>query len=305
MKISVVICTYNRSKSLEITLKSLKEMSVAQELSWELVVVDNKSDDNTKDVVEEFRLNSGINVRYVFEGNQGQSHARNRGVKEAKGEIIAFTDDDVIVDKKWVSNIVKAFEENSISCVGGKILPIWERPCPKWLNQELQGYLALLDYGDLPFYIDKAIIWGANFSVKASMFQKYGQFNPLLGRVGGKLYSQDDTKYVKLLIENGEKVLYAPNIIVHHQVPVKRMNKSYFRKWKFDQGELDAIILGNYENRNILGIPYYEIRYFLKKMLEYLVSIITFSENRFLYELKVIYSIGFIVGRIIFKRRNG
>ena len=137
------------------------------------------------------------------------------------------------------------------------------------------------------------------------MFQKYGQFNPLLGGTGEKLHVGEETEFIKRLLENGKTISYVPNIIVHHHIFTERMNKSYFRKRKYHEGELAAIVLGNYESRNILGIPYYEMRYFFKKLLENLVGIITLSKNRFLYELKVIYSIGFIVRRIILRRRNG
>ena len=99
MDISIIICTYNRSESLKRTLQSLKEMSVSDDIEWELLIVDNNSTDNTREAVNDFTKTSGLNCRYVFESKQGLSNARNRGVKEACGEIIAFTDDDVIVDK--------------------------------------------------------------------------------------------------------------------------------------------------------------------------------------------------------------
>jgi glycosyltransferase involved in cell wall biosynthesis len=305
MDISVIVCTYNRTESLKRALNSLNKMSVPRHLSWELIVVDNNSKDKTRDAVEKFRLDSELSVRYVFEGNQGISHARNSGLKEAKGDVIAFIDDDVTVDRKWISNVGKAFREDGISCVGGKILPVFEKPRPKWLTEDLYKTLALLDYGDQRFHLTKPIIWGANFAAKASMFHKYGKFNLLLGRTGEKLYIGEETEFIKRLLENGETVLYAPNIVVHHHISAERLNKSYFRKRKYDEGELAAIGLGNYENRNILGIPYYEIRFFLKKVLKYLSGAITCSENRFRYELAVIYSIGFFVGRLMFRGRVG
>ena len=111
-------------------------------------------------MVKEFMVDLRLPVRYIFEEKQGQSHARNRGIREAYGEIIAFTDDDVIVEKEWVLNIKKAFEKNNVACVGGKILPIWEIPKPNWLTQDLYSYLGLLDYGDRSFYLDSPKIWG-------------------------------------------------------------------------------------------------------------------------------------------------
>jgi GT2 family glycosyltransferase len=277
-------------------------MYVSEELLWELIVIDNNSKDNTKCVVEELKKSAELNVRYVFEEKQGLSYARNRGIKEAKEEIIAFTDDDVIVDKNWVNNIIKVFNENDVSCIGGKILPIWEKPKPKWITADLYGYLALLDYGENPIYLDHPNIWGANFIVKASMFRKYGGFETSIGRVPKKLYAGEETQFIRRLIDNGEKVLYIPDVVVHHLIPSNRMDKSYFCKWRFDQGELEAIVLGSYTGRNIMGIPYYAIRCFLRGLLSYLWDIITSSEDKFIQELRVIHLIGFILGRIRFKR---
>jgi glycosyltransferase involved in cell wall biosynthesis len=100
---------------------------VPDDSSWEVILVDNNSDDDTRLVFEEFEKHYESKIRYIFEEKRGISHARNRGIKAARGEIIAFTDDDVIVDNYWIQNIEKAFKEhNDVACVGGKILPVWE-----------------------------------------------------------------------------------------------------------------------------------------------------------------------------------
>lgn len=300
--ISVIICTYNHSESLKNNLDSIKKMSIPNDLSWELIVVDNNSKDSTKEVVEEFTRVSGLNVRYVFEEKQGLSHARNRGTEEAKGEIIAFTDDDVLVEKEWVLNIKKAFEVNDVACVGGKILPIWEIPKPRWLTQDLYGYLAILNYGDKLFYLDSPKIWGANFAVKSFVFKKYGYFDTTLGHKGGKLYGGEEVEFIERIIKNGEKVLYYPDILVHHCIPSYRMRKPYFRKWFYDKGELEAIQMGNYPHRNFMGVPLYILRRLIKTLPKYIFVRITLNQNGFHEELILFNIIGFIIGRI--KSRN-
>jgi glycosyltransferase involved in cell wall biosynthesis len=98
---------------------------IPDDLPWECILVDNNSDDSTRSVFEEVEKHYESKIRYVFEEKRGLSHARNRGIKEARGEIIAFTDDDVIVDKYWIQNIGKAFKEYDVACVGGST-PVWE-----------------------------------------------------------------------------------------------------------------------------------------------------------------------------------
>ena len=226
MKFSVVVCTFNRSESLRRMLKSLREAVIPDHLSCEFIVVDNNSDDDTRLVFKEIEKHYESKIRYVFEDKRGISHARNRGIREARGEIIAFTDDDVIVDKHWIQNIDKAFKEHDdVACVGGKILPIWEIPKPKWLKSNLYVYLALLDHGDSVAYMDKPDIWGANFAVKSEMFKKYGLFDSNLGRMPRKLYSGEETEFLQRLQNAGEKILYYPLSIIYHRIPAHRMSK--------------------------------------------------------------------------------
>lgn len=304
MNLSVIICTYNRSESLKRTLQSLKVMLVPDDTEWELLIVDNNSKDNTKEVVNDFIKVSGLNCRYVFESKQGLSNARNRGVKEAGGEIVAFTDDDVIVDKYWIQNMAKVFKGNNVSCVGGRIFPIWEKPCPKWLVNNLwhlsclYGPLALLDYGDNQFYLEKSTLWGANFAVRKRMFGEYGYFNTFLGRIHGKLYAGEETAFIRKLIKNEEKVLYVPDVTVHHCIPSKRMRKSYFRKWWFDFGEMQAVLEGPYHGRNIMGVPLYEIKQTVMKFFKWTVTLPLSCPKRFEKEENLFINVGSISGRL-------
>jgi glycosyltransferase involved in cell wall biosynthesis len=120
--ISVIVCTYNRARRLEQTLKSLQEMAVPVGLPWELIIVDNNSSDNSKEIIDDFINKSDLNVRYVIERYQGLSHARNTGILEASGNIIAFTDDDCIVDRHWITSISKEFQSSeSIAGIGGRV----------------------------------------------------------------------------------------------------------------------------------------------------------------------------------------
>ena len=187
LKISVVICTYNRSESLKRTLTSVGEMTGMEPGVWELLIVDNNSNDDTRVVVEKFIGTLKVDCRYVFEAKPGLSNARNRGIREARGESIAFTDDDVLVDPDWLRNVLGEFENADVACIGGKILPIWEKPCPKCLQGHLLNFLSLQDLGEEKIKLAKPLIWGANLAIRSAMFRKYGVFDARLGHSGGKL----------------------------------------------------------------------------------------------------------------------
>lgn len=258
MDISIVICTYNRAQSLKRTLNSIEAMRSPGGLLWEVIIVDNNSTDDTRFEVERFRADTGLNMIYVLEELRGLSHARNRGIKEAVGEIIAFTDDDVIVDENWLVRIAEDFKAGSAACVGGKILPSWEKTPPPWLRKELYGYIALLDLGDSYTRLALPTLFGANFAFKSSVFKQYGNFNMAIGRTPLKLYGGEDTEYIDLLLKNEERIYYDPDMIVHHCISEERMRKAYFKKWAYDQGELNGMMLGKQPLwRNTRIILYY------------------------------------------------
>src|SRR5579863_10079992 len=104
MDISVILCTYNRCDDLTQALAGLAASRMPQSVDWEVLVVDNNSKDRTRSVVEEF---SSVypRFRYLFEGQQGLSNARNAGIAAARGRVLAFTDDDVIIDPGWLLNL--------------------------------------------------------------------------------------------------------------------------------------------------------------------------------------------------------
>jgi glucosyl-dolichyl phosphate glucuronosyltransferase len=299
--VSVIICTYNNVGSLQKTLQSFHEMTSSPDPHWELIVVDNNSKDTTKEEVERFRLSSGLDVRYAFEGNQGLSHARNCGIKLARGEVIAFTDDDVLVDPQWLNEIVKTFEGFKADCAGGKIIPVWPGARPTWFTRDMEGYLALLDYGDDIIEINQAnqMLFGANIAFSRAILDKVGPFNTALGRIGGKLYSHEEKDLFERIILSGGKVVYQPRAIVHHVIGTNRTKKAYFRKWRFDDGEHEAILLGDYKQRNIFGIPYFVIRKFITACSEWAVDLILRrKETYFTKELRLSKHIGFMYGRI-------
>ncbi len=240
-KVSVIICTYNRCESLKDTLTALREQNLSSDLSLEIVVVDNNSKDRTKNVVELASQNSPWPIKYFFEPNQGKSYALNRGILEAKGDLLAFTDDDAVPEVHWVENICKAFSNFGADCVGGKILPLWSRRPPFWLvsdplRKHFGGILALLDHGDEVLegkMHEDSFLYGANIAIRKSVFSEIGLFRTDLGPSGSNPFRGEDTEMLIRILAAGKKVVYAPDIVVYHKIGSERMKMAYVRRRRF------------------------------------------------------------------------
>lgn len=256
MHITVIVCTYNRSSSLGQALDSVAAQTLPADVTWEVLVVDNNSADKTRQVVEDFSRRYPGRFRYLFESQQGLSRARNAGIRQASGEIIAFLDDDVTVAPTWLQNLTASLHSGDYAGAGGPIRPPEGFEPPRWLtlggDQDLGGVLALMDLGDTPADLHKAP-YGTNMAFRKSVFEKYGSFRPDLGRCGSNLLSNEDTEFGKRLFAAGERLRYEPTAVVHHPVFPERLNKKYFRHWWFEYGR--ALILERGPRPSIVGIP--------------------------------------------------
>jgi len=280
-------------------------MEVPPEITWEAIVVDNNSKDGTKTAVEEFRGNSRIKLKYLFEKEQGKSYALNSGSKAANGEFLVYTDDDVVVHPYWLTNIVKALRGTHAACVGGKIHLDWEIPRPPWLNATLLGHLGYLDLGEEPIKLSTSEnyrdygprLYGANIAVKSSVAEKYGYFNTKMGPKAEKMYHAEDTHFIETLIQSGEDVYYIPDVIVNHCIPEKNIQKKYFRKRVFHQGESRGVQWGAYKFRNVLGTPLYIFNEFGIHAWKYFWLLITKPGEAFHEQIQLSQYLGFFVGR--------
>jgi glycosyltransferase involved in cell wall biosynthesis len=236
MDISVVLATYNRAASLQITLKSFAKLRIPPTLDWELLIVDNNSNDSTAATVLRYIDRHGPRVRYIFEGKQGRSAALNAGIAAAQGQVIAFTDDDVVLDPDWLAQIYRAFDDSSVSGVAGRILPLWNHQKPRWLDMDGQQAVVNFDLGTEVREITIAPM-GANSAFRRQVFSKHGMFRLDLGVRGNKhTITCDDTEFGGRLMAAGEKIVYWPAALIHHPVDPARTTKKYFVSWYFYNG---------------------------------------------------------------------
>jgi glycosyltransferase involved in cell wall biosynthesis len=234
--VSIAICTYNNARKLEAVLESLRGLICPPALKYEILVVDNNSSDETKGVVEKYQALWGQRLRHIFEGTQGLSHARNRALKEAAGDIVSYIDDDVKVDPGWLSAVATAFEEYSAAVVGGKSYLIYPSQRPAWLPEEYESLLSKLDYGDQVIVgLDKDL-FGLNFSVRKELTVQLGGFDTSLGRCRHSLGSGEESDLLKRIRETGGLAVYEPRAIVGHVVSSERVTVRWFVKRLFAAG---------------------------------------------------------------------
>jgi glycosyltransferase involved in cell wall biosynthesis len=237
---TVLICTYNRADLLDETLTSLRAVRASR--IWDIVVVDNNSSDNTREVVERHAASFHVPVTWVFEPAQGKSFALNTGIAQSRGEIIVFTDDDVVVAENWLEAACAPMDaDGACQYTGGPVDPIWEVEPPRWLDRtrgDLWGTLAILDYGPEPFVFEerKRVPLGANMAVRRALIDRIGGFHPALGRRGRSLMGQEQAEFFSRARDARARGRYAPEMRVQHHVPRVRLTKQYFRRWWFWKG---------------------------------------------------------------------
>jgi glycosyltransferase involved in cell wall biosynthesis len=247
MKFSVIIATYNRAEELVKTLESLKGLELTE--PWEVILVDNNSSDNTRDVVLERVDSFPVPLRYVMEKEQGRSAALNAGIRLAQGEILAVTDDDVRVNSDWLRNAAQALDRLDCDYLGGKALPIWGGELPDWLPNrggKHWGVIALLDYGEKPIeFNDKKVPLGVNMIFRRECFERAGLWDNSIGRKAGTLLGQEVREWSQRGRAAGLRGFYSPDLIVHHVIPGDRLTKKYFRRWFYWHGVSRAILYQN------------------------------------------------------------
>jgi glucosyl-dolichyl phosphate glucuronosyltransferase len=305
--ISVVICTCNRESSLRRTLASLARMIVPAQTEWEVLVVDNNSQDDTRGAVHEIAQNPGLNVRYAFEARQGKSHALNTGIRTARGEIIALTDDDVLVDRLWLWEVEKALHDSGCIGVAGKIIALWDCPKPRWLSEQPPYKLATavvsFDQGEEPCVLRVAPL-GANLSFRKVTFERYGYFRTDLGPRRGTLMTGEDTEFFHRITKSGEQVAYSPKAVVYHPVEKNRIRKQYYRSWSYYDGRGLARREAPPNNTvYYLGIPRYLLRSLGEDAVRWTLSFD--SKRRFYYEQRLCQLTGQIVETRKMLRKSG
>ncbi|MGL5870735.1 glycosyltransferase family 2 protein [Clostridium chrysemydis] len=288
-KVSVIICTYNRSKILEECIVSLKENNNEYEDMYEIIVVDNNSKDNTAECVKKLQ-EKYENIRYVFEDEQGLSCARNRGIKEATKDIVTFIDDDVIVHKDYIKYIIKYFKENQDSiCGAGKINTIWGNQRPKWFNDGFFSIIGETKYGDkFRELVGNEYPYGGNMFFKKYIFKEVGEFDTNLGVSGDKIVMGEEVDLCSRIKAKNSRIFYEPRAVVDHRVHINKVNKDYILKRWDEEGKATGKIARTTLQEKI---SQYKLKRYaillLRDYPKYFLSKVFDRKNEFFYYAKI------------------
>jgi glycosyltransferase involved in cell wall biosynthesis len=303
LEVSVVLSTYNRAGVLPRALASLAEQDLDRD-RYEVIVVNNNSTDDTERIASSFCA-SAPNFRYLFEGKQGLSHARNAGIQAARAPIVAFTDDDVRAARSWVGTIARLFAEHAeVDCVGGKVLPNWPGDWPQWLTREHWSPLALVDYGDTAFHISttrRLCLIGANSAYRREVFDRIGMYSPHVQAVGREVATEDHEMLLRFW-RSGGRGLYSPQLVITADIEPDRMRRRYHRRWHRRHGRFLAIMRDEDLERTslgrFLGVPAHVYRRIPLDMASWLRARLPgASGDAFLYETRLWFHVGFVGAR--------
>ena len=301
--ISVIIATRDRAALLAATLDAV----AAQEqpgCPFEILVVDNASTDGTPSVVEA-AARRGAPIVYLYESRPGKSHALNAAVARARGDLLVFTDDDVLPSPGWLAAYVRAMRETGADYAAGRILPLWEVPPPRWMSPELYGVLAVPDGGEQRLQIAKGVNdhvmpLGANMAVSRRVLDAIGGWNPDLGKLQGTLRTGEDHELSLRMIAAGFIGVYEPAAAVRHRVPRERLRLSYFQRWFYDNGAIEAGLEQNYPTteRYLLNVPRYLWRRFLGDVVTTIAALVTWRPKRATAgEMRIAWFAGYVRAR--------
>jgi glucosyl-dolichyl phosphate glucuronosyltransferase len=306
--VAVIVPTFNRAASLAGLLDSLCRQR-ANGVAYEVIVVDNRSADRTRDAVSEYARDFPL-VRYLYEGRPGASSARNRGISATSAGILAFIDDDLRAAPDWVAAVAGAFaRQPEIDCLGGRIEPCWPQTPPAWLTPAHWGPLALQQGRGTGPYIDadhaSACLVTANFACRREVFHDVGLFSPA--------FLRDEDRELNLRMwAKGKRGAYVDSVKAFADVQPERLAKQYHRKWHAVTGASHARLRfkevidadgrlrtgGQIKGRTLLGAPAFLYRELLEHAWRWLLKVGAWrTDDAFFHECRIRYLVSYLATR--------
>lgn len=239
IRLSLIIATYNRARPLLEALESVVAQDAPPAL-WECVVVNNNSQDDTEARFADFAArHPAFALRMVREPRQGLSHARNCGIAAARGKYLAIIDDDERINPGFVAAYIRFFDTHPDAvAAGGRIIPEYPAGRPAWMSRYVERPVANpLDLGDrVRLFPAGRIPGGGNMALRRTAVERYGGFDPALGRVGGRLIGGEENDLFARLARAGERCWYVPDAVMWHIIPPEKLTDDYLSRLAYNVG---------------------------------------------------------------------
>jgi GT2 family glycosyltransferase len=238
MEFSIIIATYDRVDSLRRLLTGIREHFDASRIQHEVIVANNARDDAIARAIDaavgEFQRGGGAAVRLVREPVAGKCRAQNTALRDARGQIFAFFDDDVEVTPQWLKVAAEFFRREPFDVMQGPILvpPHLEHDAKFLQAQRRFRTINFVQYS--PQLKEIKTLTGANMAARRELFAKVGGFNEELGP--GRSGISEDVEFAQRVLRRGGRIGYEPRAAVYHEVDWSRLTEEFFRLRHEQQG---------------------------------------------------------------------
>ena len=276
--VTIAVCTYNRSALLSGLIGALRAQQCP--LRFEILVIDNNSSDATQAVLQQQAALPGATLRWIHETRQGIVHARNRAITEtAASEYLVFIDDDELPEPGFINASLDALSREGADCVGGRItVDFTAHSRPRWLKDDVLGFLGALDYGAHPLWIETAAtpLWSGNIAYRRALFERLNlRFDARYNRAGDGLGGGEDAAMFRTLLTTGARMRYRPDMAITHRVDATKLRRRYFLRLHWLAGRK----VGQFETpdyaRTWFGIPPFMLIQALKHSSKALMMMMT------------------------------
>ena len=260
VSVTVIISTYT-TKRLNDVVRCISSLENQTFPPTEVILV---LDPNEK-LMEFYKSRIPPNIGIVMSDEVGLSNARNTGVKNAQGTIVAFIDDDATADEEWLEKLIQNYEDPNVMGVGGLTRAVWKGERPRWFPEELD-WIVGCSYKGLPkraSTIRNPL--GCNMSFRKTVFERVGYFRSDIGRFGTELLANEETELsirIHKKIPNS-KIVYEPSALVYHNVDRSRENLKYVWARSFYEGVSKALVSSNSARNSTLYTEDLYLKYLL------------------------------------------
>lgn len=300
MRLTFAFCTYNRATRLERLVTAMRAQACP--IPFEILAVNNNSQDDTLTVLEKLSALPGPSLRVVTEMQQGIVPARNRAIAEAiDSDILVFIDDDELPLPGTLKAACDAILNEEAQCAGGKVeVDFSGSERPAWLGDELLGFLAEVNHGDAAFWIQDTSrpIWTANIAYDMRIFREDSnlRFDSRYNRVGADVGGGEDAMMFRELLSRGVRIRYRPDMAVLHGVEPWRLKRGYFLRLHYRAGLRHGEFQLPAYSRTVFGVPPFLLRQFLSHALKALGMQLLAQSGALRQAMNAAHSLGNIQG---------